>query len=126
MSLLSLPMMIRAFAWMANRNEKAKSLIRSDRTIQLEVEGEDPICILLSQNKVSYQRGRVDKPSVILRTTRENMVKMLSGELRQEEAFTFKKVEVSGSITDAMRFNQITQAVMPSSGFLVKIVKALA
>lgn len=54
------------------------------------------------------------------------MVKMLSGELRQEEAFTFKKVEVSGSITDAMRFNQITQAVMPSSGFLVKIVKALA
>lgn len=108
---------------MANRNEKVKSLIRSDRTIQLEVKGEDPICILLSQGKVSYRLGRGDKPNVILRTTRENMKKMLTGELRQEEAFTFKKIEVSGSITDAMRFNQITQAVMPSTGLLVKLVK---
>jgi putative sterol carrier protein len=119
-------MMIRAFAWMANRNEKARSLIRSDRTIQLEVEGEEPICILLSHKGISYQRGRLDKPNVVLRTTRENLMKMLSGELREEEAFAFKKIEVSGSITDAMRFNQITQAVMPSSNFLVKIVKALA
>jgi len=119
-------MMIRAFAWMANRNEKAKSLIRSDRTIQLEVEGEEPICILLSQSKITYRRGRADRPNVILRTTRDNLMKMLSGELRQEEAFTFKKIEISGSVTDAMRFNQIAQAVMPSSGILVKLVKALA
>ena len=126
MGILSLPMMIRAFAWMANRNEKAKSLIRSDRTIQLEVEGEEPICILLSQSKITYRRGRADRPNVILRTTRDNLMKMLSGELRQEEAFTFKKIEISGSVTDAMRFNQIAQAVMPSSGILVKLVKALA
>jgi putative sterol carrier protein len=126
MALLSLPMMIKAFAWMANRNEKAKAMIRGSKTIQLEVEGEPPICIHLAENKVTYEKGRAEKPNVVLRTTRENIIKMLSGELRQDEAFTFKKIEVAGSVADAMRFNQIAQTVMPPSSFLVRIVKALA
>lgn len=126
MGLLSFPMMIRAFAWMANRNDKAKSMIRGNKTIQLEVEGEQLICIHLADSKVTYEKGRAEKPNVVLRTTRENILKMLSGELRQDEAFTFKKIEVVGSVADAMRFNQIAQAVMPPSGFLVKLVKAIA
>lgn len=71
MGLLSLPMMIKAFAWMANRNEKAKAMIRGNKTIQLEVEGEEPICIHFADNKVTFEKGRAEKPNVVIRATRK-------------------------------------------------------
>ncbi len=126
MPLLNFEQMMKAFVWFANRSEKARSLIRGDRIIQLQVEGEKPCFIKISKDGFSYQDGLSEKPDVTLRTTRETILRLLSGELRQEEAFTLRKIEVAGSMVDAVRFNQITQAVMPSSGILAKIVKSMA
>jgi putative sterol carrier protein len=125
MALLSLQTMLRVFVWFANRTEKAKSLIRGDRTVQLQIEGEKPCYVQLSPGKISFHDGEHDKPDVILRAKLDNIFKMLSGEVGQEEAFAFKKIEVSGSIVDAVRFNQVAQAVWPSSGLFGKLAKGV-
>jgi putative sterol carrier protein len=117
--------MLKMFVWFANRTERAKSLIRGDRTVQLQIEGEKPCCIQLSPKKILVHEGQPEKPDVILRSKLDNVLKMLNGELSQEEAFALKKIEVSGSMVDAVRFNQVAQSVWPSSGITGRLAKGM-
>jgi len=97
-----------------------------DRVVQFEIEGQQPCYLHFSKAGISFHDGRHDRPDVILRTKPETILKMLKGEIGQQEAFALKKIEVTGSMVDAMRFNQVTQAVLKSTGTLGKIFMALA
>ena len=124
--LFSIKQMMKSFAWLANRNSKAKSLMAGDRFVQFEIEGQQPCYLHFSRIGISFHDGRHDRPDVILRIKPETILKMLKGEIGQQEAFALKKIEVTGSMVDAMRFNQVTQAVLKSTGIVGKIFMTLA
>ena len=126
MGLFSIRQMMKSFAWLANRNAKAKSVMAGDRVVQFEIEGQQPCYLHFSRVGISFHDGRHDRPDVILRTKPDTILKMMKGEIGQQEAFALKKIEVTGSMVDAMRFNQVTQAVLKSTGTLGKIFMALA
>jgi len=80
-------------------------------TIQFDVEGEAPLYLSFENGTASLHEGMHHSPKVTLKAKEETMYKILSGELDSTKAYFTRQLHVSGSLSDAMKFGQIGEAV---------------
>ncbi len=113
------------FAFLANRKKEVKDIMPDGTTIQFELENEKQFYLRFSKGKLSVHSGRCDNPSATIRGERDSFLKLLKGEIRQEEAFFMRKLEVTGPVTYLVRLNRLGQKVMSGGGFFSKLMLKL-
>lgn len=98
--------------------EKANSLpkvreMMSDwsSVVQFEMEGEAPLYLSFENGVASLHEGVHQSPKVTLKAKEETMYKIFSGELDSTKAYFTRQLHVSGSLSDAMKFGQVGEAV---------------
>jgi putative sterol carrier protein len=109
------------FAFVANRRDDLKGIMPEGTTIQFELQREKQFYITFQNLKLSVKSGRIDSPAATIRGDRDAFLKLLKGQMRQEEAFFMRKIEVVGPVTYLVRLNRMGQKVMTSGGFLGKL-----
>jgi len=80
-------------------------------TIQFDVEGDAPLYLCFENGAVSLHDGVHQSPKVVLKAKEDVLYKILSGELNPTKAYFTRQLQISGSLSDAMRFGQIGEAV---------------
>jgi putative sterol carrier protein len=113
------------FAFLANRKKEVKDLMPDGTTIQFELKNEKQFYLSFSSGKLSAHDGRVESPSATIRGDKDSFLKLLKGEMRQEEAFFMRKLEVTGPVTYLVRLNRLGQKVMTGGGFFSKLLLKL-
>ncbi len=120
---------IKTFVSFANRTPAAKEIMEGwDRTIQFNLDGEDPMYVKIENGKASFHEGKAE-PNLVFRGNSELFYKVITNEIDPEEAFVSRKYEVQGPITDATKFRRLGEAVQASHtrtfGLLRKFSKIL-
>jgi len=80
-------------------------------TIQFDVEGEIPLYLSFENGVTSLHEGTHQSPKVTLKAKEETVYKLLLGELDSIKAYFTRQLHVSGSLSDAIKFEQIGEAV---------------
>lgn len=80
-------------------------------TIQFDTEGDAPLYLCFENGAVSLHDGMHQSPNVILKAKEDALYKILSGELNATKAYFTRQLQVSGPLSDAMKFGQIGEAV---------------
>ena len=122
MGILGLRRAMGMFAFLANRKKEVKDIMPEGTTIQCEIQIEKQFYLHFSSGKLSVHSGRYDNPSATIRGDRESFLKLLKGEMRQDEAFFMRKLEVTGPVTYLVRLNRLGQKVMSGGGFFSKLL----
>ncbi len=107
---------LQSFADNAPNVEAVKQkLERWDRTIQFSLEGEDPFHMQFRDGSVTFHDGVAERPNVTFRAKAEVFRKIMSGELDRMKAFMTRQLLVEGSLSDAMRFSEISDLIRRST-----------
>jgi len=80
-------------------------------TIQFDMEGDAPLYLCFENGAVSLHDGMHQSPNVILKAKEDALYKILSGELNATKAYFTRQLQISGPLSDAMKFGQIGEAV---------------
>ncbi|MEM4310823.1 MAG: SCP2 sterol-binding domain-containing protein [Nitrososphaerales archaeon] len=103
---------LKGLIFLANRTEEAKQMLESmESLIQFELYGEEPFYVEIKNGKMVLKDGKVGNASATITCESQTFYRIIMGEIDQEEAFVKKLYQISGSITDAVRFRRISQIV---------------
>lgn len=91
-------------------------------TIQFVLEDGKEFFLEFKAGKLSVHNGAKDSPTATIRADSESFIKIMKGELKQDEAFFMRKVEVTGPVTYLVRLNKTAQQVVKSGGFLTRFL----
>jgi len=80
-------------------------------TIQFETEGEDPLYLSFENGVASLHEGTYQSPKVTLKAKEGTLYKILTGELSPTKAYFTRQLQISGSLSDAMKFGQVGEAI---------------
>jgi putative sterol carrier protein len=95
------------FSFLANRKKEVKEVMPEGATIQFELQNEEQFYLRFSDGKLFVCSGRCNNPSATIRGDKDSFLKLLKGEMRQEEAFFMRKLEVTGPVTYLLRLNRL-------------------
>jgi putative sterol carrier protein len=122
LALVGLERAIRIFATLANRRKDLADVMPEGTSIQFEIDNGKEFYMELTGGKLSIHDGHRDSPTVTIKSDKESFLKILKGELKQEEAFFMRKVEVTGPVTYVIKLNRLAQEVVSSGGFFSKFM----
>jgi len=96
----------------ANAVPEAKNTMAGwNKVVQFVVEGEGDFYLKFENGTATYNEGKHEKPDVTLKGPEDVFYKMLTRELDQTRAYFAKQYAIEGSMSDAMKFGRIGQAV---------------
>jgi len=100
------------FVERANAVPKTKEMMSDwNCTIQFDIEGDAPLYLCFENGAVSLHDGMHQSPKVVLKANEDDLYKILSGELNATKAYFTRQLQISGPLSDAMKFGQIGEAV---------------
>jgi len=103
------------FVEKANTVPKTKEMMADwNCTIQFDMEGDAPLYLCFENGAVSLHDGIHQSPKVVLKAKEDALYKILSGELNATKAYFTRQLQISGPLSDAMKFGQIGEAVRES------------
>jgi len=110
------------FVMLANRRKDLNELMPDNTTIQFEIDDGREFYLNFKDGKLSVHDGRKDLPTATIRTDGESFIRIMKGELKQDEAFFMRKVEVTGPVTYLVRLNKMAQQIVNSGGFFTRLL----
>jgi len=100
------------FVEKANNVPKTREMMADwNCTIQFDVEGDAPLYLCFENGAVSLHEGMHQSPKVVLKAKEDALYKILSGELNATKAYFTRQLQISGPLSDAIKFGQIGEAV---------------
>jgi putative sterol carrier protein len=125
LALVGLERAIRIFAYLANRRKDLAEVMPDGTSIQFQIDDGKEFYMELAGGRLSIHDGQKESPTVTVKSDRESFLQILKGELKQEEAFFMRKVEVTGPVTYLIKLNRLAQEVVSSGGFFSKVMLKL-
>ncbi|GAA1878138.1 hypothetical protein GCM10009836_69380 [Pseudonocardia ailaonensis] len=103
---------IRVFVHFLNRTPQARDMLdRWDRTLQFDLEGEQPFHIEVRDEKARVHVGRARDPHVVFEAPAALFLRMMLDTAVADESYMNKKYEVHGPPADATRFRALSERV---------------
>ncbi len=122
MAAIGLERALKMFVVLANRRKDLNELMPDNTTIQFEIDDGREFFLDFNGGKLSVHGGRKESPTATIRSDSESFIQIMKGELKQDEAFFMRKVEVSGPVTYLVRLNKMSQQIVNSGGFFTKFL----
>lgn len=122
MAAIGLERALKMFVMLANRRKDLNELMPDNTTIQFEIDDDREFFLDFNGGKLSVHHGRKESPTATIRSDSESFIQIMKGELKQDEAFFMRKVEVSGPVTYLVRLNKMAQQIVNSGGFFTKFL----
>ena len=122
MAAIGLERALKMFVMLANRRKDLNELMPDNTTIQFEIDDGKEFFLDFNGGKLSVRDGRKESPTATIRSDSESFIQIMKGELKQDEAFFMRKVEVSGPVTYLVRLNKMAQQIVNSGGFFTKFL----
>ncbi|MDG7013272.1 MAG: SCP2 sterol-binding domain-containing protein [Nitrososphaerota archaeon] len=122
MAAIGLERALKMFVMLANRRKDLNELMPDNTTIQFEIDDGREFFLDFGGGKLSVHDGRKESPTATIRSDSESFIQIMKGELKQDEAFFMRKVEVSGPITYLVRLNKMSQQIVNSGGLFTKFM----
>jgi putative sterol carrier protein len=113
---------LKMFVMLANRRKDLNELMPDNTTIQFEIDDGREFFLDFKGGKLSVHDGRKELPTATIRSDSESFIKIMKGELKQDEAFFMRKVEVTGPVTYLVRLNKMAQQIVSSGGFFTRFL----
>jgi len=113
---------LKMFVMLANRRKDLNELMPDNTTIQFEIDDGREFYLNFKDGKLSVHDGRKDLPTATIRSDGESFIRIMKGELKQDEAFFMRKVEVTGPVTYLVRLNKMAQQIVNSGGFFTRLL----
>jgi len=113
---------LKMFVMLANRRKDLNELMPDNTTIQFEIDDGREFFLDFKGGKLSVHDGREESPTATIRSDSESFIQIMKGELKQDEAFFMRKVEVTGPVTYLVRLNKLAQQIVSSGGFFTKFL----
>jgi putative sterol carrier protein len=113
---------LKMFVMLANRRKDLNELMPDNTTIQFEIDDGREFFLDFKGGKLSVQNGRKESPTATVRSDSESFIQIMKGELKQDEAFFMRKVEVNGPVTYLVRLNKMAQQIVNSGGFFTRFL----
>ncbi len=110
------------FVMLANRRKDLNELMPDNTTIQFEIDDGRQFFLDFKGGKLSVHDGAKESPTATIRSDAESFIQIMKGELKQDEAFFMRKVEVTGPVTYLVRLNKLAQQIVNSGGFFTKFL----
>jgi len=94
---------------------KAKERLGSEiaswnKVFQFELSDGTNIYIEISGGDIKVVEGKHPKPTAVLRTDPETLLKILRGELDAMKAFMFGKLKITGNVIETMKLRKLLEA----------------
>ncbi len=122
MPAIGLSRALRLFVMLANRRKDLKELMPDNTTIQFEIDDGREFYLEFKEGKLSVHDGAKDSPTATIRSDGESFIKIMKGELKQDEAFFMRKVEVTGPVIYLVRLNRMAQEIVKSGGLFTRFM----
>lgn len=122
MAAIGLERALKMFVMLANRRKDLNELMPDNTTIQFEIDDGREFYLNFKDGKLSVHDGRKDLPTATIRSDGESFIRIMKGELKQDEAFFMRKVEVTGPVTYLVRLNKMAQQIVNSGGFFTRLL----
>ena len=122
MPAIGLSRALKMFVVLANRRKDLKDLMPDNTTIQFEIDDGRQFFLEFKDGKLSVHDGVKEMPTATIRSDSESFIQIMKGELKQDEAFFMRKVEVTGPVTYLVRLNKMAQQIVNSGGFITKFM----
>ncbi len=95
--------------------EKAKAKIGDEmktwnRVFQFELSDGTAFYIEIAGGEVRIAEGRHEKPTAVLKTDPDTLLKMLRGEMDAMKAFMFGKLKITGNVIETMKLRRMLEA----------------
>ncbi len=94
-----------------------------DATIQFEIGDRERFFVQVKDGKIAFFDGKSENPDVTIKSDPEYFTKILLGEMDPQEAYTFHRYEVSGSIVDGTKFKRLGEIVANSHKKALSLVR---
>ena len=122
MAAIGLERALKMFVMLANRRKDLKDLMPDNTTIQFEIDDGRQFFLDFKGGKLSVHDGAKESPTATIRSDSESFIQIMKGELKQDEAFFMRKVEVTGPVTYLVRLNKMAQQVVNSGGVFTRFL----
>ena len=122
MPVIGLSRALRLFVLLANRRKDLKELMPDMTTIQFEIDDGREFFLEFKDGKLSVHDGAKESPTATIRADSESFIKIMKGELKQDEAFFMRKVEVTGPVTYLVRLNKMAREIVSSGGYFTRFM----
>ena len=122
MAAIGLERALKIFVSLANRRKDLNDLMPDGTTIQFEIDDGREFYLDFKGGRLSVLDGWKEAPTATIRSDSESFIQIMKGELKQDEAFFMRKVEVTGPVTYLVRLNKMAQQVVNSGGFFTRFL----
>lgn len=106
--------------------EVAEFLDGWESVIQFDLEGEEPFALEFKGGKSSLLKGRIRDPDVTIYCDSETFFEIMVGKVSQDDAFATGLVQISGSITDSVRFRHAAEITQRNHSAPFSALRALS
>jgi putative sterol carrier protein len=113
-----------------NRTKEVKDFTSGwESRILFELNGESPFGVIFPKDssiEISFSDRKIGNPDVIFRSSSELFYGMLTGKIDQDEAFSDGLIDISGSISDSVKFRHVAEITQERHSTLFTVLRAVS